>query len=66
MKKRESKQTTYFCDYKTKGVTQSILVDHADVPFQIQTDFNNCVTDIDDIKLMYEFLGDFIKEFEKK
>ena len=62
MKKTEHKETTYVCDFKTKGVTQSIIVNHANVPFQLQTNFNNCVTDIGDIKLMYDFLGAFIKE----
>ena len=65
MKTTERKETTYSCDYKTKGVTQSITVNHKDVPFQIQTEFNNCVTDINDIKLLYEFLGEFISEFER-
>ena len=65
MKISERKETTYSCDYKTKGVNQSITVSHKDVPFQIQTDFNNCVTDINDIKLLYEFLGEFISEFER-
>lgn len=64
MEKIEVKETIYICRFKTKNVIQKISVTNRNVPFKYECEFQNCVTDLKDLQLLHEFLGELIKEKE--
>jgi hypothetical protein len=63
MEKIEKKETVYTCKFKTKNVRQVITFSHDKVPFNFNLELTGCVTDIDDLKIFYQFLGELLAEY---